>query len=301
MIAFRLLLVAGVSFCLGIGQCNAWSGAGHMVIAAEAFRELPAKRKAKVTEILKAHPEYDRWQRSYERDAKTLDLDLYVFMKASTWPDEIRRKGGEHDHPKWHYIDYPLRSPRFRFEGAPDKDNDILFGLENCAKTLGSRRSSTEARAVALSWLIHLVGDIHQPLHCASFFSEEYPDGDKGGNELFVSPGGRGIRLHSFWDGLLGTRANMHTHLNEAIRLASEYPRRSFKNLKSGKPKGWSREGRDLALEQAYLRGNLRGGKSAEAAPALPEGYAKAAKELAERQGALAGYRLADEIGSFVR
>jgi hypothetical protein len=272
-----------------------------MVIATEAFRELSPKCQAKVTEILKAHPDYERWRKAYEGEAKSLDLDMYVFMKASTWPDEIRRKGSEHDHPKWHYIDYPLRAPRFRFERAPNPDDDILFGLAKSEKTLGAWRSSPEARAVALSWLIHLVGDIHQPLHCCSFFSEEYPEGDKGGNEFFVSPGGRGIRLHSFWDGLLGTRSNMRAHLNEAIRLETEHPRRSLKELKSAKPKGWSREGRDLALEFAYMNGNLRGSKSAESAPALPEGYAKAAKELAERQGALAGYRLADKVEKILR
>jgi hypothetical protein len=301
MIVFRLLLIGALIFTFAIEKSSAWSGAGHMVIAVEAFRELPAKNKMKVTEILKAHPEYERWQRSYEGDSKSLDLDVYVFMKASTWPDEIRRKGSEHDHPKWHYIDYPLRAPKFRFERAPSPDNDILFGLEHCEKTLESRKSLPVARAVALSWLIHLVGDIHQPLHCCSFFSAEYPEGDKGGNEFFISPADRAIRLHSFWDGLLGTRANMHNLMNDAIQLASEHPRRSLKELRSGKPKVWSREGRELALERAYLRGHLKGSRKAEAAPELPEGYTKAAKALAERQGALAGYRLADEIRKFVR
>ena len=218
-------------------------------------------------------------------------------MRASTWPDEIRRHVKRYDHPHWHYIDYPLKPPTFAFEPQPSPDDDALFGIAESEKVLGDRAASAEERAVALFWLIHLIGDLHQPLHCASLFTDTYPGGDKGGNEFFVMPASRGIKLHSFWDGLLGTSARVNLQLTCAVQLQREYPRRSLSELKKHTtPKEWSLEGRQLAIEKAYLNGQLKGGADEDHAPRLPDGYAKAAKSVAERQGTLAGYRLADEI-----
>jgi len=157
-------------------------------------------------------------------------------------------------------------------------------------------------RAVYLSYLIHLVGDIHQPLHCASLFNNTYPDGDKGGNDFYVKPGSRGIKLHAIWDGLLGTSGKPHAHLNYAIEIESEHPRSSLKELKKAKTsKEWSLESRFVAIEKVYLRGKLKGSTMAESAPPLPEGYTKTAKTVVERQAALAGYRLADELQHVLR
>src|SRR5260221_11560558 len=84
----------------------AWSSAGHMVIAAEAWYELSPGQRNKVTELLKSHPEYGKWEGAFQGDA-TLDLATYVFMRASAWPDEIRRYHSKFDHPHWHYINHP--------------------------------------------------------------------------------------------------------------------------------------------------------------------------------------------------
>ena len=112
-----------------------------------------------------------------------------------------------------------------------------------------------------------------------------------------MKPGSRGIKLHSFWDGLLGTSGKPHAHVNYANQIQTEYPRKSLKELKAAKAaKDWSLESRGLAIEKAYLHGGLKGSNSAEDAPGLPEGYTKTAKSIAEKQAALAGYRLADEI-----
>jgi hypothetical protein len=133
-------------------------------------------------------------------------------------------------------------------------------------------------------------------------FTSEYPTGDKGGNSFFVKPGTRGIALHSFWDGLLGTSGKPQSHLNYAIMIKHEHPRKSLPELKKAKtPKDWSLESRGIAVEKAYLHGELKGGTSKETAVDLPEGYTKAAKVVAEKQAALAGYRLADEIEKWVK
>jgi hypothetical protein len=275
---------------------RAWSSAGHQTIAAGAYRQLTSEVKARVAEILKAHPEYQKWEQSFRGDDEGLDLQLYIFMRASTWPDEIRRKGNKYDHPHWHYIDYPIRSPRFPLEAEPSPTDNVVFGIEQSAATLKDGAASAEERAVALSWLIHLVGDIHQPLHCASFFSDVFPSGDKGGNDSYIRPGSRGIKLHSFWDGLLGTSGKPQAHLSYAVQL-QEHPMKSFKQIDKQKAaKDWSLEGRQLAIEKAYWHGGLKQAKNLDEAVDVPEGYTKEAKATAEKQAALATCRLATLI-----
>jgi len=128
-------------------------------------------------------------------------------------------------------------------------------------------------------------------------FTDSYPTGDRGGNEFFVRPATRGIKLHSFWDGLLGTSAKVNSQVAYAIQLQRDYPRRSLAELKKpSNPRQWSLEGRQLAIVKVYLQGRLKGGQNEDHAPPLPDGYGKTAKSIAERQAALAGYRLADEI-----
>ena len=215
---FSLLFV---SFCF---SALAWSGEGHMVIAGIAYKELSPETKSKVNAALKAHPDYQKWTNTFAGDMAGMDMETYVFLRASTWPDEIRRKSSTYDHPKWHYIDYPLRAPKFAMQEPDENGDDILFGLKESQKIVEDTQASAESRAAHLSWLEHLVGDIHQPLHCASYFSKEFPKGDKGGNSFYVKPATATVKLHSLWDGLLGTRNEPRTALNEATRLRADLP-----------------------------------------------------------------------------
>ena len=218
-------------------------------------------------------------------------------MRASTWADEVRRAGSEYGHAQWHYINYPLRPPSFPVEVALTETNDVVFAIGQCENMVSNASTSAKDRAAYLALLIHFVGDIHQPLHCTTWMGPEFPTGDKGGNGFYVKPAERGVNLHTMWDGLLGTRSNPRTDLNEAIRIMKEKPRASLSELaKSKTAKQWALEGREIAIERAYLRGELKGGTSAANAGALPDGYTKAAKVVADKQAALAGYRLAVEI-----
>lgn len=280
----------------------AWDGAGHMTVAAIAYSQLSPKAKNQVIAILKSHPDYATWEASFDRRTTDLDLGAFVFMRASTWPDEIRRHHNTYDHPRWHYVDYPLEPAAFRMQQGPAQNDDALYGIAQSEKALTDTKTSAEERAVYLSWLIHLIGDLHQPLHCGSLVDATYPQGDKGGNDFYVKPGSSGISLHAFWDGLLGTSTKPQSRLNYAIEIQKEYPRKALPELaKSTTPKDWSLESRQLAIKKGYLKGKLKGGTTADAAPALPEGYTKSAKAVAERRAALAGYRLADEIRTCVR
>src|SRR5262249_54451635 len=158
---------------------------------------------------------------------------------------------------------------------------DALFAIAKSEAALSNRKTSAEDRAIYLSWLIHLVGDLHQPLHCASLVNSTYPKGDRGGNDFFVKPEDRPINLHSFWDGLLGTSGKAQNHWNYAVAIDADHPRKLLKELKADKtPKDWSLEGRTLAIEDAYLHGKLKGGTNRDTAAPLPSGYAKDAKAV---------------------
>src|ERR1051325_2332269 len=135
------LFAAGAFFPIRV---VAWSAAGHEVIAAIAYRELPADTKAKVFELLKSHPEFSKWQESFEREASTVDLPTFVFMKASRWPDEIRRHGNKYDHPKWHYVDWELKPPSFPMTEEPAPNDNVIYGLAQCEKVLRDPKASPE-------------------------------------------------------------------------------------------------------------------------------------------------------------
>jgi hypothetical protein len=274
-----------------------------MLIAAEAFRQLPPELKAQAIEVLKAHPDYQQWVAAYHPNPN-YDLASYVFMRSSTWPDEIRRSGNAYDHPDWHFIDYPLRPPSFPIEPGPQPTNDVLFGVAQCEQALSDTNADPVWRAASLSWLVHMIGDMHQPLHCESFYDDEFPNGDRGGNDFYVklNPGDQGgVRLHGIWDGLLGDAESPIIQWRYSHQLQMQFPRAALPELRrDATPTSWSMESRKQAIEFGYLYGHLKGGTNIVSAPALPDGYLDHAKSVAERRGALAGYRLADEIQKYL-
>jgi S1/P1 Nuclease len=88
---------------------------------------------------------------------------------------------------------------------------NILTGLPENVSVVRSQ-NEIERKAIALAWLFHLVGDLHQPLHTAQLFTVEYPRGDRGGNEICVcvTQAGQPIDLHRFWDGVIISSSNGH-------------------------------------------------------------------------------------------
>src|SRR6185312_11917757 len=166
--------------------------------------------------------------------------------------------------------------PSFPDEPAPLPEENLLYGIEQCHKVLADTNSTPGLKAVHLSYLIHLVGDVHQPLHCASLFNGAYPKGDRGGNDFYVRAGTEPIRLHAFWDELLGTHLNVPKLFNYGIQLISDNPTNALSELgKDQTPKDWSLESRALAVHKVYLMGELKGSTKPENAPVLPKEYSK--------------------------
>jgi len=98
-------------------------------------------------------------------------------------------------------------------------------------------------RGIALSWLFHLIADIHQPLHAVQLFSREYPNGDRGGGDFCVrvAPDRAALSLHRLWDGLITSSNNIRTLRNMAVELRNEFPRTGLTELATDDPELWAK------------------------------------------------------------
>ena len=293
-------------WCLTLGlilaaarPAHAWNPPGHMLVAAIAYDQLSPSQRAGLLTILQVHPDFAKWQAAAPKDVPGFDFGRYAFMRASTWPDDIRKTGSPYDHPPWHHVDFPLTPPDFPLEEPPATEN--LFTAMAQAETIVMDPGSPALeRAAYLSWIVHLVGDVMQPLHGATRIDADHPkpEGDHNGGMFFVNVGGTAMQLHWYWDCLGVTVPDTRELIARAGELEKTYPRASLPELTAAQNvRGWALESRQLAIDAVYLKGALPGGYDEKAAlPPLPGDYAAAGRKLAERRIVLAGYRLADEL-----
>ncbi len=183
-----LLLGAALLCGPAARPAHAWNATGHMTIAQIAWRSLSPAAKAQVTDLLTHSVSYASWMR--QMPAGYPDRNLYAFMRAATWPDDIRKSAA--DRPAWHYIDLPLVQKTALYNPGPDITTPVVPNAEtelaNQTYVLGLVHAAPADRAASLCWVEHLTGDLSQPLHCASLFSPVFTLGDKGGNSIQLSP-----------------------------------------------------------------------------------------------------------------
>ena len=119
----------------------------------------------------------------------------------------------------------------------PHDPDNILSALAENQRRVKSQVSADQ-RAIALAWLLHLVGDVHQPLHTVQLFTREYPHGDRGGNEVCVrlAPGRAPLDLHRLWDGLITSTNNVGRLRNIATELLSKFSRVGLRELDQKQP-----------------------------------------------------------------
>jgi len=153
-------------------EAAAWGCAGHVIVATGATQLASPETRVAVAELL---------------DGESLGA-------ASCWLDDIRPS--RPDTKRWHYVDVPLGAASYDpvRDCAATAEGDCLVAAIGRARTaLGDRGRSPAERAEALRVLAHLVGDLHQPLHCADH-------DDHGGNEVEVEFRGEPTNLHALWD-----------------------------------------------------------------------------------------------------
>jgi hypothetical protein len=298
-------------------RASAWSAPGHMIVTAIAYDQLTPPERAKFDTILRSHIKYPAWKKTYPAAGLPgVPLEKFIAMLASLYPDDIRNHDNPETFSEWHYIDYPLIPPDFPMKPAPTPGDDVLTGIAKSARAVRSLTKSfdTRTRAKMLSYLLHLVGDVHQPMHCETLFDDRLPEpeGDRGGNNAWVKhPGGGAIKLHAFWDQLFGTSGQLFHPVpltmvlaaeHQAEELAPKFPRTALPELaEHTTPVSWSLESRALAISDGWRRHTIAYGLTEATAVELPADYEEKAHAIANRQVALAGHRLADQLHAVLK
>jgi len=280
-----------------------------MVIARLAWKELTPAERSRVVAILQKHPHYSSFHREKKPDGFT--EEEWVFLRAATWSDWVRNGSKEitryHMGPV-HYVNIPIIAPDYQFQPPAPAQQNILTQL--AASKLIATNGNQEDRAVHLCWMFHLIGDIHQPLHCVTFYSPRFPKGDRGGNLAFAKmPGRSTIKLHAFWDDLLGSSTSASSVGNgvlEAEKVYIEFHDQIDKELAGNRTyQDWAKEGHRLATRHAYLDGKLNPAteedKSKEGVvPVLPSDYGTNAGKVARFCAYKAGKRLAAQLREII-
>jgi hypothetical protein len=222
LIATLVLLTLAVLPLPALG----WNIPGHMLSAAIAYQILSQENPQsidKVKAVLEKHPWYANQWHARLQDVPVGERDMVLFMQAARWADDIRSSDKQQHRAPWHYINWP-----FKPEGQPPSVQtrepepvNILTALAGNEGVMKNVSNDPERRAIALAWLFHLVGDIHQPLHTSQLFTVDYSQGDRGGNEICVrvTQAGQPMNLHRFWDGVITSSQNLTRLRNEATAL----------------------------------------------------------------------------------
>jgi hypothetical protein len=232
-------------------QLCAWGPQGHKAVAAIATGHLTPRASKEVESLLGSGVSLE---------------DIAV------WADDIRRD--RPDTAPWHYINVPVKVKRGFLASFCPEGGCITKKIPELITVLRNPQSSRESREEALKFLVHFVGDLHQPLHVGD-------RGDRGGNDLDVTFFGDKTNLHSAWDSAIPGRAN------PLPRAASPA---EFNKNRAGSVEDWAWEAHDISRDFVYK--NL--GNPAQ----IGEAYQKKASEIVRRQILRAGVRLAATLNS---
>lgn len=260
--------VAFVGACLP-SPVFAWGKTGHRVVATIAETQLSGLARASIRQILSP--------------GESLD-------EAATWPDDMRADPSpfwQKTASPWHYVTVNGTT----YDHAPP-EGDALQALAHFRAVLQDPKASRPDKQLALRFIIHLVGDLHQPLHAGKCC-------DKGGNDVKVTWFGRATNLHAVWDSALVDEeqlsfselaAKLERHLSDQQLIA-----------------WWDVNPRDWVSESARLRDGVyptnadmpkptKGEEQNEGGAAVPDlsySYVHRFTPLMEQRLAQAGVRLA--------
>ncbi|MGH8151097.1 MAG: S1/P1 nuclease [Steroidobacteraceae bacterium] len=259
-----LLLCASL---LGAGPALAWGNEGHRIVALIAADGLSPAARAEVARLL--GPD--------DRDADVRD----AMEAVSTWADDIRRE--RPDTERWHFVDIEISAGGYDAARDCPDDDCVVAQIAKDERVVADVRLAGPERAEALRFLIHFVGDIHQPLHCAD-------DHDRGGNAVRVAIGGEETNLHAVWDTKV-VAALGHDPRAVAADLAARITPQERRAWSRGGPAAWANE--SFAIAKRDIFGPLHGAGESGELVALPDDYAVRERPVAARQLEKAGVRLA--------
>ena len=311
---------------------RAFDHPGHMATAAIAFAEIE-KQRPDLIDVLGmlflAHPDPAPFWVAVG-DAKGKERVRRMFIEAARWPDDS--KFTPRDRLSWHSARWPVVAkdapPEAKALAESRKARAMGQAMEALAlhqAMLANPETSPADRALALSWVFHIVGDIHQPLHVSDLYSKDFPTGNSAGSMGYVmdpvtkSP----ITLHILWDSNDFRSPSLEEVDRHAKEFMERYPRTAFPELKKHPvtdPKvfeKWAKESHQIAEEWAFdvemvrdpnedqtseelvqgmINFILNGVSPVDDAPELPDGYWEKLKPTAQKRITLAGYRIADLV-----
>jgi hypothetical protein len=262
-----------------------WNRPGHGVVAFIAMQRLGQTHPAIATAV----------ETLLEKDprGRTSVADL------AAWPDTI--KTGAHARPEtapWHYVDIPFDVDDPAAPPQLPAGPSLLTAIPAQIDAF-NHATSVQDRLDALAFVFHLMGDLHQPLHCATRISPQHPQGDRGGNSFAIlgprvkddrGHSNRLTNLHAFWDAALNIRGPADMQQKAVQLVAAHPPDRYADRLAITDVAKCALEGFGVAKSAVYT-----GIEENPAAPPEPsKTYIKRAIQVAADQGLVAGYRLAD-------
>ncbi len=204
-----LLLIPTVSFA------NIWGRTGHRVTGHIAEKHLTKKARKAIKELL---------------DGNSLAF-------ASTYADEIKSDRSFSSYTPWHYVNYPFA--KTYQESEKSEFGDIVVAIDKCINVLTDKNSSRADKVFHLKFLVHLMGDLHQPMHAGL---EE----DRGGNDIQVQWFGEGSNLHRVWDtNMLESYGMSFYELGNELNNATSKKER--KTIQQGTIIEWLAESHDYA------------------------------------------------------
>ncbi|QDZ08399.1 hypothetical protein FPZ24_13730 [Sphingomonas panacisoli] len=232
-----LVLLTALTALLVASPAGAYWEYGHQTIAQIAWANIKPTTRTRVLALLRQQALLG----TPECKAGTID-DAAIWadcIKGIKNPDGTQKFGNT---SAWHYQDVNICQPFDLIEACKD-DNCVSAQIVRDAKILADRRAPTADRVRALVFLIHFVGDLHQPLHAGE-------KGDKGGNDVKADYGtytASRLNLHSIWDGYLAERA-----ISTRPSLVRRYPAAERGQIAAGSVTDWSRESWQVAHDATY-------------------------------------------------
>lgn len=274
----RLSLQFIILFIFSIFTINsfAWWDTGHMVIAEIAYQNLKPEVKNKVDNLVevfrKEHP------------------DVQTFPQMAAWPDALHSQQKILLYYHWHFIDIPLSGDGTHPHKNIIYSDNVAWAIRTITRSFSNHQAHIDEKARLLTFLIHTIGDIHQPLHTVSRVTAALPDGDEGGNIYPVFYNGQQINLHQLWDkgfGLYDDADKTPKHIREiANTITTLYPINYFgQRINNLNVENWLKEGMSNAQKFVYVT-------PVNQQPSAI--YCENGKKLVAEQSALAGYRLAN-------
>jgi len=250
---------------------------GHESVAKIAWLQMRPDTRAKVAALLRQG-----------RLLETPECPVATLEQASVWADCIKPLGDRFTYAySWHYQNVDVCKP-FDLKAACKDGHCVSAQIERNARLLADRKVPVRERLMALAFLTHFVGDLHQPMHAGDH-------ADLGGNKVAAAYGiiaGR-TNLHSIWDGWLAERA-ISTPPGGPAALLAQVPQAERERIASGTVEDWSREMWGKAKDLAYqtLVGDPCGPAPAER-PVMSEAKVRALIPNVREDVAEGGIRLA--------